>query len=203
MPHALAAAGRKKPNFVIIFLDDSGWADFHPSAIPRTPRQMSRAGQPGCRFNTFYVPQASAPRLRALLSGSYPGRTGVRTHPPDQGLEPRFATMGEVSRPLDTGPLSSQMESAITGHAPPARGFDIGRPAVLQRHVGVHPEHRSLQHSRSTFGRTAEIKIERSPKIPAHADDVVHEHAVDFIAGISTILPAVRSPLMPKCAVLQ
>ncbi len=24
------AEGAKRPNFVLIFLDDSGWADFHP-----------------------------------------------------------------------------------------------------------------------------------------------------------------------------
>ena len=35
-----AAEGAKRPNFVLIFLDDSGWADFHPFGNPayRTPK---------------------------------------------------------------------------------------------------------------------------------------------------------------------
>src|SRR5512143_4297655 len=49
----------KPPNFVLIFLDDSGWADFHPFGNPayKTPNVQRLATQ-GCRSNNFYVPQA-------------------------------------------------------------------------------------------------------------------------------------------------
>ena len=67
----------RPPNFVVVFLDDSGWADFHPFGDPsyKTPN-VHRLAREGCRFNNFYVPQAICSASRAaLLSGCYPGRT--------------------------------------------------------------------------------------------------------------------------------
>src|SRR3989442_12620329 len=93
-------AASPTPNFVIIFLDDSGWSDFRPfgkTAYP-TPNVERLAAQ-GCRFNNFYVPQAICSASRsALLSGCYPGRTKVfGAHGPRaRGLDPSYATMGQV-----------------------------------------------------------------------------------------------------------
>ncbi len=90
----------KKPNVVIIFLDDSGWADFEPfgeKAI-ETPNVSQMAAE-GTAFHNFYVPQAVCSASRsALMSGSYPGRTKVfGAHGPNAwGLDTTFATMGEV-----------------------------------------------------------------------------------------------------------
>ncbi|MGI6272147.1 MAG: sulfatase [Anaerohalosphaeraceae bacterium] len=91
-----------KPNIVLIFLDDSGWADFHLFGRPayKTPN-VERLAKEGCRFTQFYVPQAVCSASRAaLLSGCYPGRTKVfgALGPNARGLDPRFATMGEVLR---------------------------------------------------------------------------------------------------------
>ena len=93
LPHLLRAGGRRRPNFVIIFLDDSGWADFHPFGNPayKTPNVEQLASE-GCRFNQFYVPQAVCSASRAaLLSGCYPGRTKVfGAHGPRaRGLDPK------------------------------------------------------------------------------------------------------------------
>jgi len=57
-----------KPNIVVIFLDDSGWADFRPfgdTSYP-TPNVEQLAGA-GCRFTQFYVPQAICSASRASL----------------------------------------------------------------------------------------------------------------------------------------
>ena len=91
---------QKKPNIVVIFLDDSGWADFKPFGDPKykTPN-VQRLAREGCRFDNFYVPQAICSASRAaLLSGCYPGRTKVfGAHGPNgKGLDPKFATTGEV-----------------------------------------------------------------------------------------------------------
>jgi len=89
-----------QPNVVIIFLDDSGWADFEPfgEAVLETPHVSQMAAE-GAAFHNFYVPQAVCSASRsALLSGCYPGRTKVfGAHGPNAwGLDTTFATMGEV-----------------------------------------------------------------------------------------------------------
>lgn len=89
-----------RPNVVIIFLDDSGWADFEPfgERVLETPN-VSQLAAEGTAFHNFYVPQAVCSASRsALLSGCYPGRTKVfGAHGPNAwGLDTTFATMGEV-----------------------------------------------------------------------------------------------------------
>jgi len=90
----------EQPNVVIIFLDDSGWADFEPfgEIVVETPHVSQMAAE-GSAFHNFYVPQAVCSASRsALLSGCYPGRTRVfGAHGPNAwGLDTTFATMGEV-----------------------------------------------------------------------------------------------------------
>ena len=89
-----------KPNVVIIFLDDSGWADFEPfgDVVLETPHVKQLAAE-GTAFHNFYVPQAICSASRsALMTGCYPGRTKVfGAHGPNAwGLDTTFATMGEV-----------------------------------------------------------------------------------------------------------
>ena len=92
----------RPPNFVIILLDDSGWADFHPFGATAYPTpHVDRLAREGCCFENFYVPQAICSASRAaLLSGCYPERTRVfgAIVPRARGLDPRFATLGEVLR---------------------------------------------------------------------------------------------------------
>ena len=91
-----------KPNVVIIFLDDSGYADFHPFGNPPYPTpNVERLAKQGCAFHNFYVPQAICSASRsALLTGCYPGRTKMfGAHGPGaRGVDPQFATLGQVLR---------------------------------------------------------------------------------------------------------
>jgi arylsulfatase A len=131
LPSATGGQTRKtRPNIALIFLDDSGWADFEPFASPayHTPNVLHLA-QEGCRFHDFYVPQAICSASRAaLMTGCYPGRTKVfGAHPPRaRGLDPKFATMGEVLKKAGYATaifgkwhLGDQPETR-----PAARGFD-------------------------------------------------------------------------------
>lgn len=76
-PSTLAQS--RPPNFVLIFLDDSGWSDtsVYGQTAYQTPN-IDRLAREGNRFTNFYVPQAvcSASRV-ALLTGSYPTRVGI------------------------------------------------------------------------------------------------------------------------------
>jgi len=190
LQYTFAAAGRKKPNFVIIFLDDSGWADFHPFGNPAysTPN-VARLASQGCRFNNFYVPQAVCSASRsALLSGCYPGRTKVfGAHPPGaRGLEPSFATVGEVLK-------TAGYRTAVFGKwhigdqpdtRPPARGFDESCGLMYSNDMWeFHPEHpEAYSKSPLHFWENGRIKIERVTK--EHQPMLTTwytEHAVDFI----------------------
>ena len=129
IPHVARAAER--PNVVILFLDDSGWSDFHPFGDPsfETPN-VQRLAEEGCRFNRFFVPQAICSASRsALLSGCYPGRTKVfGAHGPSaRGLEPRFATMGEVFKRhgYRTAAFGKWHIGDQPDTRPPSRGFDV------------------------------------------------------------------------------
>jgi len=70
--------GQQLPNFVVIFVDDMGYADISPyDAKTRTPN-LARMAKEGVRFTDFYVaqPVCSASRA-ALLTGCYPNRIGI------------------------------------------------------------------------------------------------------------------------------
>ncbi|NBC66651.1 MAG: sulfatase-like hydrolase/transferase [Bacteroidetes bacterium] len=90
----------EKPNIVLIFLDDAGYGDFQPffDTGYETPNIQNLAEE-GRKFTNFYVPQAICSASRAaLLTGTYPERTGVfGAHAPTgRGLETNFVTMAEM-----------------------------------------------------------------------------------------------------------
>jgi len=90
----------QKPNVVLFFIDDAGYADFKPFGEPRYPTpHVNTLAEEGRSFYNFYVPQAICSASRsALLTGCYPGRTGIfgALGPHRPGLSTQFATLGEV-----------------------------------------------------------------------------------------------------------
>jgi len=127
---AMSVVAASQPNVVIIFLDDSGWADFHPFGNPpyETPHVQQLADE-GCRYTHFFVPQAICSASRAaLMSGCYPGRTKVfSAHGPNgRGLEPSFATLGEVFKTAGykTASFGKWHIGDQPETRPAARGFD-------------------------------------------------------------------------------
>jgi arylsulfatase A len=181
----------KRTNFVIIFLDDSGWSDFRPFGKPEYPTpNVERLAKQGCAFHNFYVPQAICSASRsALMTGCYPGRTKVvGAHPPRaRGLDPKFATMGEVLK-------SAGYRTAVFGKwhlgdqpetRPPARGFDESCGLMYSNDMWeFHPENPgNYARFPLQFWENGQIKIERMTK--EHQPMLTGwytEHAVDFIA---------------------
>ena len=116
------------PNVVIIFLDDSGWADFEPfgEKVLETPH-VSKLAEEGCAYHNFYVPQAVCSASRsALMTGCFPGRTGVfGAHGPNAwGLDTAFATMGEVFK--QAGYATAVFGKWHLGDQPETRPFNRG-----------------------------------------------------------------------------
>jgi arylsulfatase A-like enzyme len=186
----LRSAGTRPPNFVLIFLDDSGWADFHPFGNPdyQTPN-VERLASQGCQFRNFHVPQAVCSASRsALLSGCYPGRTKVfGAHPPRaRGLDPKYATVGQVLK-------TAGYRTAVFGKwhigdqpdtRPPARGFDESCGLMYSNDMWeYHPENPSAWGKYPLqFWENSKVTIEHiTPQHQAMLTTWYTEHAVDFI----------------------
>lgn len=186
-----AVAGEvRKPNVVIIFLDDAGYSDFHPFGDPPypTPHVESLAEQ-GLQLTQFYVPTAVCSSSRAsLLSGCYAGHHRLfGAHGPDgRGLDPKFTTIAEML----------QAEGYATGHfgkwhigdqaetRPMARGFERSSGLMISndmwrfnpvwaKRVGEAP---------LPYWENGEITIEDvTPEDQKHLTRWATEDAVDFI----------------------
>jgi len=181
---------RKPPNFVIIFLDDSGWADFQPFSSPdyRTPN-VAQLAKEGCRFNNFYVPQAICSASRsALMTGCYPGRTKVfGAHPPRaRGLDPNYATMGGVlkERGYATAVFGKWHLGDQPETRPPARGFDESCGLMYSNDMWeFHPENPEYWGKYPLhFWDNGKVTVERvTKKHQPMLTTWYTEHAVDFI----------------------
>ena len=73
------AAAAEKPNFIVIFCDDLGYADIGPfgSELHRTPNLDRMAAEGRC-FTDFYVTSGvCTPSRASLMTGCYPRRVGL------------------------------------------------------------------------------------------------------------------------------
>lgn len=89
----------ERPNIVIIFTDDQGYADVGCFGSPdiRTPR-LDRMAKEGMKFTSFYAQPVCGPSRAALMTGCYPMRVAERgnvkqVHPILHGKE---ITVAEV-----------------------------------------------------------------------------------------------------------
>lgn len=189
---AVSEAGTSpaKPNVVIIFLDDSGWADFKPfNTVGMETPYVSTLAQEGRSFHNFYVPQAICSASRsALMTGCYPGRTKVfGAHGPNErGLERNFATLGEVFK-------TAGYRTAIFGKwhcgdqpdtRPPARGFDESAGLMYSNDMWKHHPENPEYWGRFPikYWENGEVKIEEVDKEhQKYLTKWYTEKAVDFI----------------------
>jgi arylsulfatase A-like enzyme len=133
-----ASAARKRPNFLLIVVDDMGFSDIEPfGGEIRTPVLNALADE-GVRFRNFHVSSLCAPTRAMLLSGVDNHQAGLGTMPPfhatNQYLQPgyegplnrRVMTIAEVLR---TAGYHCYMTGkwhlgAIPGYRPEDRGFE-------------------------------------------------------------------------------
>lgn len=121
-----------KPNVVIVFCDDLGYADLgcFGSKRIRTPN-LDRLARQGMRFTDFYTAQPVCSAARAaLLTGCYPNRIGIAgalDHRARHGLHPDEQTIAELLR--TRGYATGMVGKWHLGHRPlflPTRhGFDM------------------------------------------------------------------------------
>ncbi|QDU93522.1 sulfatase family protein [Lignipirellula cremea] len=100
MPAGLASAA-DRPNIVLIFVDDLGYADIGPfgSKTNATPH-LDRMAKEGRRLTSFYAAPVCSPSRASLMTGCYPKRVLPIPHvlfPSSAvGLDPSEKTLAEV-----------------------------------------------------------------------------------------------------------
>jgi len=136
---ALHAADSRpaKPNFIVINIDDMGYADIGPfgSKLNRTPN-LDRMAKEGRRLTCFYGAPVCSPSRSALMTGCYPKRVlpipGVLFPGAAVGLNPAERTVAELLK--EAGYTTACIGKWHLGDQPeflpPQRGFDyyLGLP---------------------------------------------------------------------------
>ncbi|MBI5773684.1 MAG: sulfatase [Verrucomicrobia bacterium] len=90
-----------KPNFIVINIDDLGYADIGPfgSKLNRTPN-LDRMAREGRKLTCFYAAPVCSPSRSALMTGCYPKRVlpipGVLFPAGAVGLNPAERTVAEL-----------------------------------------------------------------------------------------------------------
>lgn len=132
-----AAFAADKPNFVIINIDDMGYADVGPfgSQLNRTPN-LDRMAKEGRKLTCFYAAPVCSPSRSALMTGCYPKRVlpipGVLFPGAAVGLNPAEHTVAELLKQAGyaTACIGKWHLGDQPEFLPPRRGFDyyLGLP---------------------------------------------------------------------------
>jgi arylsulfatase A-like enzyme len=119
-----------KPNIVLIFIDDMGYADITPfgNTQVRTPN-LDKFATEGMKFTSFYAAPVCSMSRAALMTGCYNTRVSIPgvLFPKDNiGLNPDEITLAEIVKPM--GYATCAIGKWHLGHHPeflPTRqGFD-------------------------------------------------------------------------------
>ncbi|MCA9238872.1 MAG: sulfatase [Planctomycetales bacterium] len=103
LPLPAAAVEEQPPNFVVIFIDDMGYADIGPFGAKSYPTpNLDRMAHEGMVLTDFHAATAVCSASRAaLLTGCYPERVSIRgalgPRSP-QGLNPDEVTIAEICK---------------------------------------------------------------------------------------------------------
>jgi arylsulfatase A len=131
---ALQAAEPKRPNIIILYADDLGYADLgcYGSPVIRTPH-LDRMAAEGLRFTDFYSgAEVCTPSRTALLTGRYALRSGMasprRVLFPESkgGLPSTEVTLAEALKTADyaTAHIGKWHLGTAEGTRPQDQGFD-------------------------------------------------------------------------------
>jgi len=113
-----------RPNILIIFTDDQGYADVGctGSKTNKTPRMDQLAGE-GTRFTSFYAQSVCGPSRSALLTGRYPMRSKGWSMPASEiTWAERIKTVGYQTACIGKWDVSNR--KPIIERMPNAKGFD-------------------------------------------------------------------------------
>ncbi len=127
----LASAAVEKPNFIVINIDDLGYADIGPygSKTNRTPN-LDRMAAEGRKLTSFYAAPVCSPSRASLMTGCYAKRVLPIPHVlfpgAEAGLNPEEETIAEVLQAAGyaTGCVGKWHLGDQPGMLPNDQGFD-------------------------------------------------------------------------------
>lgn len=147
---AACQAPVERPNVLIVFTDDQGYADLACTGSPTnvTPR-LDQLAREGTRFTSFYAQTVCGPSRSALLTGRYPIRSK------GWGMPASEVTFAEQMREAGyqtacIGKWDVSNRQAIVDRMPIAQGFDHYFGALGANDDGVVHFHRGNEAAGST-----------------------------------------------------
>jgi arylsulfatase A-like enzyme len=151
------ASAAERPNILIIFTDDQGFADLacFGSKKNKTPR-MDQLAREGTRFTNFYAQTVCGPSRSALLTGRYPSRSKGWSMPAGE------ITWAELIREVGyqtacIGKWDVSNRKPIIDRMPNAQGFDYYFGTLGANdggRVSFHENNKAAGNSRDMGGLT-------------------------------------------------
>jgi len=147
---AASLAAAERPNIVIIFTDDQGYADLacYGNKKNKTPR-LDQLAMEGTRFTSFYTQTVCGPSRSALLTGRQPIRSKGWSMPAEE------ITFAELIRKVGyqtacVGKWDVSNRKAIIPRMPNAQGFDYFYGALGANDNGTVHFHQNNESAGST-----------------------------------------------------
>lgn len=189
LAHASLPAS-ERPNIVLMFLDDAGYADFHPFGNPPYPTpNVEKLAAEGVRYTRFHVPQAVCSASRAsLLSACYPHHSRVvgAIGPGMRGLDPKFPLISETLKAhgYATAHFGKWHIGDTPETRPTARGFDEHAGLLISNDMWRHNPvwRKRVGEAPLPYWENGAIKIpDTSPDDQKHLTGWATESATRFI----------------------
>ena len=140
----------ERPNIVIIFTDDQGYADLgcYGSKTNKTPR-LDQLAKEGTLFTSFYTQTVCGPSRSALLTGRYPCRSK------GWGMPASEVTFAELIKDAGyqtacVGKWDVSNRKAILDRMPNAQGFDYFFGALGANDAGTVKFHHNNKEAGTT-----------------------------------------------------
>lgn len=170
-PHL--AAGRR-PNILLIVIDDLGWNDVGYQGSKVLTPNIDRLAAAGLRLEQHYVAPTCSPTRTALLTGRFPSRYGVLGPTNEQVFQPGDVTLASVLHGggYETTLIGKWHLGSAPEWGPNQHGFDYAYGSLAG---GVHPYNHRYKHGpySTTWHRNGQLIEEEG-----HVTDLLGQEAV-------------------------
>lgn len=173
-----SAAGKARPNVVVLLADDFGWGDIslHGGKIP-TPH-IDHLFKQGIEIETFLVNPVCSPTRAAFLTGRHAARVGVNPQVVNarvgEMMNPKETTLAQVFR--SAGYTTAILGKWHLGYAPSdpnGKGFDL-----FYGFLGAATDYRQ----RTDDPHTRWMLNDKPTPDPGYSTDLIRDRAVRYVA---------------------